>query len=73
MASATSEIVWLQLLLQELGHSFIDKPTQLFCDNQAAIHIALNPVFHERTKHIEVACHYVREKVLDKTVETLYL
>lgn len=73
MASATSEIVWLRLLLQELGQSFIHKPTPLFCDNQAAIHIASNPVFHERTKHIEVACHYVREKVLDKTVETPYL
>jgi Reverse transcriptase (RNA-dependent DNA polymerase) len=73
MADATSEIVWLRLLLQDLGYNMNGKPTKLFSDNQAAIHIALNPVFHERTKHIEVTCHFVCEKVLDKTIETPFV
>jgi Reverse transcriptase (RNA-dependent DNA polymerase) len=72
MADATSEIIWLRLLLQELGFG-PTKPTTLHCDNLAAIYIASNPVFHERTKHIEVNCHYIREKVLDKTIETPHI
>ena len=62
MAATTSEIVWLQQLLLDFGVS-PSSPAVLFCDNQAAVHIASNPIFHECTKHIEIYCHFVREKV----------
>ncbi|XP_022860639.1 uncharacterized protein LOC111381130 [Olea europaea var. sylvestris] len=62
MASTTCELVWFRSLLCDLGVDLV-KPVQLFCDNQAAIYIASNPVYHERTKHIEIDCHIVREKL----------
>lgn len=68
MAPATSEIVWLCALLTSLGVKQIYE-TQLFCDNTTVIHIATNAVFHERTKHIEIDCYFVREKVQKRTVK----
>jgi hypothetical protein len=62
LASATCELQWLLYLLRDL-HVQCTKLPVLFCDNQSALHIAANPVFHERTKHLDIDCHIVREKL----------
>ncbi|KAK5785838.1 hypothetical protein PVK06_040459 [Gossypium arboreum] len=62
MTAVTSELVWVSGLFKELEIS-VTEPVRLFCDNKAALQIAANPVYHERTKHIEIDCHFVREKI----------
>ena len=58
MASTTCEMIWIKGLLTNLGFPS-SLPMTPFCDNQVAMHIASNSMFHERTKHIEVDCHFI--------------
>ncbi|KAJ0431247.1 putative RNA-directed DNA polymerase [Helianthus annuus] len=70
MCSATSEIMWLLNLLREVGVK-CGLPVKLYCDSKAAISIAANPVFHEKTKHFEVDLHFLREKVSSGVIATV--
>lgn len=72
MAHATSEILWLRSLLSCLQVK-CDAPTTLYCDNQAALHLAANQVYHERTKHIEIDCHFIREHLQAGAISTTYV
>ena len=71
MAVTTYEITWILVLLKDL-EVFHPKPAMLFCDNQVAIYIGENPMFHERTNHIEINCHLVRDKVQDKVIRLFF-
>jgi hypothetical protein len=48
------------------------KPTVLKCDNQSSIKLAHNPIYHVRTKHIEIQHHFVREKIHSKEIDLIY-
>ncbi|XP_019167864.1 PREDICTED: uncharacterized protein LOC109163570 [Ipomoea nil] len=62
LADVSTEVTWIISLLRELGlHS--GSPATLWCDNLWATYLAANPVFHARTKHVEIDYHFVRDKV----------
>ncbi|GAU47119.1 hypothetical protein TSUD_98960 [Trifolium subterraneum] len=70
LAQTTCEGQWLLYLLKDflIAH---DSPIIIYRDNKSAMHIAANLVFHERTKHIEIDCHVVRDKIQNNTVHLL--
>jgi hypothetical protein len=64
LAIGAAEAMWVRSLLRELGVSQRQSPV-LWCDNLGATYLTANPVFHARTKHIEIDFHFVREQVAD--------
>ncbi|KHN12430.1 Copia protein, partial [Glycine soja] len=66
------ELKCLKVLLHSLGISH-SQPMRLHCDSQTALHIVRNPIFHERTKHIEVDCHFIRNKYLTGNISPTYV
>ena len=72
MVITTCEVTWFLYLLKDL-HISHEKLVLMYYDNQAALHIFANPVFHKMSKHIDADCHIVRNKVLDGTIKTFYV
>lgn len=72
LAQCAAELTWIHLLLVDL-HVIPHVPHTLWCDNQSAIALASNPIFHARTKHVEVDYHFIREKVLSKLISVQYV
>jgi histone deacetylase 1/2 len=68
VANATAEIMWIQTLLKEIGMPS-PRLARIWCDNMGAKYLSSNPVFHARTKHIEVDFHFVRERVLNNQLQ----
>lgn len=71
LSSATQEAVWLRRLMKDLGKT-VDKSTTIYEDNQGAQELARNPKYHNRTKHIDICHHFVRERVVTNEVNVVY-
>lgn len=72
MAHTVAELVWLSGLLRELQID-LQMPMDLYCDNTIALQIATNPMYHKRTKHIEIDCHFLRETIQKGLIRTLHV
>ena len=70
--ACTCHAIWLRNLLKELSMSQIN-PTEICVDNKSAIALAKNPVFHDRSKHIDTRYHFIRECVTSKQVQLKYV
>jgi hypothetical protein len=72
MCLTTTKMYWIRMLLRELHLPLLSSPTP-WCDNFGTLALASNPVFHARTKYIEVDFHFIREKVTNKDITLKYL
>ncbi|CAE6128258.1 unnamed protein product [Arabidopsis arenosa] len=72
VANAVAETTWLRNLFLELGCPFT-KATLVYCDNISAVYLSSNPVQHQRTKHVEIDLHFVRERVALGQVRVLHV
>ncbi|GAA0153679.1 transmembrane signal receptor [Lithospermum erythrorhizon] len=72
MAKLTCELKWMRGLLECVGVR-LQGPMQVYYDSLSALHLARNPVFHERSKHIEIDCHFLRDALLDGTISASHV
>lgn len=72
LALGKTEVLWIQALLTELKFKTETTPV-MWCDNQSAISLATNPVYHAKTKHIELDIHFIREKIAAKQISISFV
>ena len=70
-AITTCQAIWLRRILEDLGEKQTES-TPIFCDNKSAIAISKNPIFHGRTKHIDIKYHFIHEAQSNGEIELQY-
>lgn len=70
MASLSCELQWLQFLFRDFLIEF-SQAASVYCDRKLAVYLAHNPTFYERSKHIELDCHVIREKIVSKLIHLM--
>ncbi|XP_068320837.1 secreted RxLR effector protein 161-like [Pyrus communis] len=70
-AKATSQAKWLIFVLEDFGQEHVE-PLLLMCDNTLAITMAMNPVFHQKTRHISRKFHFIRGAIQEKEIDLIY-
>ena len=72
VCSASCEFMWLRKLLSDLFDLQLDV-TCIFCDNQSCVKLSKNPMFHDKSKHIEIKFHYIRDMVQRGALKPQYI
>ena len=72
LAAATSELIWISSLLREIGFP-LTSPPRLFRDNIGATYLTASPIFHTRSRHLEIEFHFVRDLVSQRKLEVCYI
>lgn len=72
LTAVTAELVWILGLMKEDGNEVV-LPVDVFSDSKSALQIAANPIYHERTKHIDIDCFFIREKLVQGMIRTHYI
>jgi CRISPR/Cas system-associated protein Cas7 (RAMP superfamily) len=73
LTNGAKKTIWLRKLLVEIQNMDNNEPTKLLCDNQIVIKLSKNLVFHDRTKHLAIKHHFIREKVAKKEIEVVHV
>ena len=72
LADGIAEVIWLQYLLTDMQVPSVSVPT-IWCDNLGATYLSTNPIFHARTKHVEVDYHFLRDQVAKKEIQIHFI
>lgn len=73
VSSCAQEAIWFRHFLEEINRPLLDKPLDIFVDNQAALQMTQNPVYLSKTKHIDIPVHHIRDEVTRGRIRLLHI